>query len=86
MKKCVLLFLSLFAVVPAFGQEAGNRIYGNTGYYQQKRQMLPNVGQLGNSGEGYAIEARVLRYRIILVDLQRERRGLQRAAAALHDG
>ena len=60
MKKCVLLFLSLFAVVPAFGQESGNRIHGNTGYYQQKRQMLANTGMLGNSNEGYAIEARVL--------------------------
>ena len=60
MKKCVLIFLCLFAVVPAYGQEAGNRIYGNTGYFQQKRQMLPNVGPLGNSSEGYAIEARVL--------------------------
>lgn len=60
MKKCVLLFLCLFAVVPAYGQEAGNRIYGNTGYFQQKRQMLPHAGPLGNSSEGYAIEARVL--------------------------
>lgn len=58
MKKCVLLFLLLFAVVPAFGQESGNRIYGNNGYYQQKRQL--NTGVLGNSNEGYAIEARVL--------------------------
>jgi uncharacterized protein YggE len=61
MKKCVLLFLSLFAVaVPAFGQEIGNRIYGNSGYYQQRKQMLPTVGPLGNYSEGYAIEARVL--------------------------
>jgi uncharacterized protein YggE len=60
MKKCVLLFLSLFAVVPAFGQEAGNRIYGNNGYYQQRRQSQANSGVLGNSSEGYAIEARVL--------------------------
>lgn len=60
MKKCVLLFLSLFAVVPAFAQESGNRIYGNSGYYQQKQKMLPQVGPLGNSSEGYAIEARVL--------------------------
>ena len=37
MKKCVLLFLSLFATLTASGQEAGNRIYGNAGYYQQKR-------------------------------------------------
>ena len=60
MKKCVLFILSLFVVVPASGQESGNRIYGNSGYYQQKRQMLANTGMLGNSNEGYAIEARVL--------------------------
>ena len=58
MKIFVLLFLSVIAVVPAFGQESGNRIYGNNGYYQQKRQN--NTGALGNSNEGYAIEARVL--------------------------
>lgn len=60
MKKCVLLILSLFAVVTASGQEAGNRIYGNTGYYQQKRHAQINTGQLGNSSEGYSIEASVL--------------------------
>lgn len=60
MKKCVLLILALFAAVPAFGQESGNRIYGNTGYVQQRRQMMVNTGGLGNSSEGYAIEARVL--------------------------
>lgn len=60
MKKCVLLFLSLFAVVSASGQESGNRIYGNNGYYQQKRQLQANTGMLGNSNEGYAIEARIL--------------------------
>jgi uncharacterized protein YggE len=60
MKKCVLLYLSLFAVVTASGQESGNRIYGNNGYYQQKRQVQPNTGMLGNSNEGYGIEARVL--------------------------
>jgi uncharacterized protein YggE len=58
MKICVLLFLSVIAVVPASGQESGNRIYGNNGYYQQKRQN--NAGALGNSNEGYAIEVRVL--------------------------
>jgi len=60
MKKCVLLILTLFAAVPAFGQESGNRIYGNTGYHQQRRQMVANTGGLGNSNEGYAIEARVM--------------------------
>lgn len=60
MKKCVLLILSLFAAVTASGQEAGNRIYGNNGYYQQKRHLQINTGTLGNSNEGYSIEASVL--------------------------
>lgn len=60
MKKCVLLILSLFAVITASGQESGNRIYGNNGYFQQKRHLQINTGALGNSGEGYAIEASVL--------------------------
>lgn len=60
MKKCFLLILSLLAVVTASGQESGNRIYGNTGYYQQKRHLQINTGTLGNSGEGYALEASVL--------------------------
>ena len=61
MKKCVLLLLSLLAAVPALGQESGNRIYGNTGYVQQQRRPLQlSSGMLGNSGDGYAIEASVL--------------------------
>ena len=60
MKKCILLILSLFAVATASGQETGNRIYGNNGYFQQKRHLQINTGALGNSGEGYAIEASVL--------------------------
>ena len=60
MKKCALLILSLFAVVSASGQESGNRIYGNTGYYQQKRPSQVNTGVLGHSNEGYSIEASVL--------------------------
>jgi len=60
MKKCVLLFLSLFATITVSGQEAGNRIYGNTGYYAQKRHLQINTGNLGNSNEGYSIEASVL--------------------------
>lgn len=60
MKKCVLFILTLFAPLPAYGQEIGNRIYGNTGYVQQKRHPLTNTGNLGNSGDGYAIEATVL--------------------------
>jgi uncharacterized protein YggE len=48
-------------MVVASGQESGNRIYGNNGYYQQqKRPLQINTGGLGNSGEGYAIEASVL--------------------------
>ena len=60
MKKCALLVLSLFAVVSASGQESGNRIYGNNGYYQQKRNLPANLGILGNSSDGYAIEVRVM--------------------------
>ena len=60
MKKCVLLILSLFVVTPTFGQESGNRIYGNNGYYQQRRQMQISTGTLGNSIDGYAIEASIL--------------------------
>jgi uncharacterized protein YggE len=60
MKKCFVLILSMFAVVTASGQEAGNRIYGNTGYYQQKRNSQVNTGMLGNQNEGYSIEASVL--------------------------
>jgi uncharacterized protein YggE len=50
----------MFAVATASGQEAGNRIYGNTGYYQQKRNSQVNTGMLGNQNEGYSIEASVL--------------------------
>jgi uncharacterized protein YggE len=60
MKKCVLLFVSLLAAVTAYGQETGNRIYGNAGYYQQKRHLQINTGNLGNSNEGYSIEASVV--------------------------
>jgi len=61
MKKCTLLILSIFAlVVTTSGQESGNQIYGNTGYYQQKRFLQTNTGTLGNSNESYAIEASVL--------------------------
>jgi len=41
-------------------QETGNRIYGNAGYYQQKRHLQINTGNLGNSNEGYSIEASVV--------------------------
>ena len=60
MKIRFLLFLLVIAAVPASGQESGNRIYGNNGYYQQKRHLQNYTGVLGNSSEGYAIEARVL--------------------------
>jgi uncharacterized protein YggE len=61
MKRCTLLILSLFATVTTFGQESGNQIYGNNGYYQQQRRHLQtNTGALGNSNESYAIEASVL--------------------------
>lgn len=60
MKQCVLFILTLFAAFPTYAQEAGNRIYGNNGYYQQKRGIQVNTGNLGNQGDGYAIEASVL--------------------------
>lgn len=56
----VCLFL-LMAALTAFGQETGNRIYGNSGYYQQpKRQPQIGSGALGPSTTGFAIEASVL--------------------------
>ncbi len=60
MKKCVLLFVSLLTAVTVYGQESGNRIYGNAGYYQQKRHLQINTGNIGNSNEGYSIEASVV--------------------------
>ncbi len=60
MKKCVLLVLFLLAVVPVSAQESGNRIYGNNGYVQQRKNLQVNTGVLGNSNDGYAIEASVL--------------------------
>jgi uncharacterized protein YggE len=60
MKQCVLFILTLFAAFPAYAQEAGNRIYGNNGYYQQKRGAQVNTGNLGNQNDGYSIEASVL--------------------------
>ena len=60
MKKCVLLILSLFAVVSASGQESGNRVYGDNDDNEQKRHLQSSTGVLGNSTDGYAIEASVL--------------------------
>jgi uncharacterized protein YggE len=59
MKKSFLLLISLFAAVTVCGQESGNRIYGNNGYYQQRRPQT-NSGSLIGSYGGYAIEASVL--------------------------
>ena len=55
LSSCVLSNLS--AVYP---QESGNRIYGNRGYYTQKRQLPTNTGQLAPNQSGWSIEASVL--------------------------
>lgn len=60
MLKCVLIFLCLLVVVPVSAQESGNRIYGNSGYVQQRKTLQFNSGALGNSNDGYAIEASVM--------------------------
>lgn len=60
MRRSFLLLASLFVAVTVFGQESGNRIYGNNGYYQQRRQPQTNTGTLGGHDYGYAIEASVL--------------------------
>ncbi len=63
MKKAFLIVGILFFVNSiCFAQEAGNRIYGNTGYYAQRRQPQTNNGSLvtGNRANGYSIEASVL--------------------------
>lgn len=59
MKKSFLLLISLFAAVTVCGQESGNRIYGNNGYYQLRRPQT-NSGSLIGSYGGYAIEASVI--------------------------
>jgi len=51
----------LLAALSASGQETGNRIYGNSGYYQQpKREPQANSGTLGANTTGFAIEASIL--------------------------
>src|SRR4051812_19324118 len=52
--------------------------------------LAGRLGRLGRlpwviPGRKHALEARVLRHRIILVHLEREGRRLERAATALHD-
>jgi len=61
MRKSFFLLVSLLVAVTVSGQESGNRIYGNNGYYQQQRRTLQtNSGTLGSHDHGYAIEASVL--------------------------
>lgn len=55
---CLVLFLAALTVS---GQETGNRIYGNSGYYQQpRRDPQTNTGALGANTTGFAIEASIL--------------------------
>ncbi len=63
MKKALFVVsLLIFVNSICFAQEAGNRIYGNQGYYQPRRQPQTNSGSLlnGNRLYGYSIEASVL--------------------------
>ncbi len=60
MKRSFWLLVSLLCAVTVYGQESGNRIYGNNGYYQQRRAPQTNSGMLGGHDRGYAIEASVL--------------------------
>lgn len=63
MKKAMLaVCLVLFSVSNLFSQVSGNRIYGNSGYAQNKRAPVLNSGNLrtDNSRTDYAIEASVL--------------------------
>jgi uncharacterized protein YggE len=58
MNRAFLLLVSLCFATIVCAQESGNRIYGNNGYYQQRRQPQTNTGNLTSSGWG--IEASVL--------------------------
>ena len=60
MKRAFLLLVSLLSAITVFGQESGNRIYGNNGYYQQRRAPQTNSGTLVGSYGGWSIEASVL--------------------------
>lgn len=59
MKRAFLLLVSLLSAITVCGQESGNRIYGNNGYYQQRRPQT-NSGTLIGSYGGWSIEASVL--------------------------
>ena len=61
MRRVFVCLVLLLAAVTVCGQETGNRIYGNQGYYQQqRRQPQTNSGMLGSNTHGFAIEASVL--------------------------
>ncbi len=60
MKRGLFLLVLLLAAASVCAQESGNRIYGNNGYYQQRRAPQANTGSLGSYDRGYAIEASVL--------------------------
>jgi uncharacterized protein YggE len=61
MKRVFVCLFLLLTALTVCGQESGNRIYGNYGYYQQpKRQPQTNSGALGSNSTGFAIEASVL--------------------------
>lgn len=59
MKKVCVFVVLLLVATSVHAQESGNRIYGNNGYYQQRRPQT-NSGNLIGSYGGYAIEASVL--------------------------
>lgn len=61
MRRVFVCLVLLLAAINAYGQESGNRIYGNSGYYQPpRRQPQINTGALGSTTTGFAIEASVL--------------------------
>jgi len=60
MKRVLVCLALVLTALTVHGQESGNRIYGNYGYYQQpRRQLQTNSGTLG-ANSGFAIEASVL--------------------------
>lgn len=61
MQRVLVCLVLLLAAISVCGQESGNRIYGNQGYYQQpRRQAQVGTGILGSTTTGFAIEASVL--------------------------
>ena len=61
MKRVFVCLVLLLAALTVSGQETGNRIYGNSGYYQQpRRQPQTSTGTLGANTTGFAIEASIL--------------------------